>query len=221
MGKASTSPKRKTPRRRRRKGGRRAFILAAVGAVSLALGARALLIQGYRVPSRSMEDSLLVGDLLLVDKLSYGLRIPFTNWRLPPLRDPSPGDVVAFEYPADPTRILVKRCIAVAGQTIEVRNKVVYVDGERLPDPPFSKYVDARILPGRDPRDNLSPRTIPAGSVFVMGDNRDNSRDSRHWGALSVDRLLGRGLLVYWSSEPDLGGESGRVRWSRLGYQVP
>jgi len=191
----------------------------AVGAVALTLGG--LLVQGYRIPSRSMEDSLLVGDLLLVDKLSYGLRIPFTTWRLPSVRDPSPGDIVAFEYPADPSRTFVKRCVAVAGQTVEVRNKVVYVDGERLPDPPFSKYIDARILPGRDPRDNLSPLTVPAGSLFVMGDNRDNSRDSRHWGALSVDRLLGRGLFVYWSTEPDLAGESGRIRWSRIGYKVP
>ena len=216
---------------------RRALILAAVGAVGLALAARALLIQGYRIPSRSMEDSLLVGDYLLVDKVSYGVRIPFTTWRLPALRDPSPGDIVAFEYPADPGRTFVKRCIAVAGQTVELRDKAVYVDGERLPDPPFSKYVDARILPARDPRDNLGPRTIPAGSIFVMGDNRDNSRDSRHWGALSVDRIIGRGLFVYWSSEPDLPGESGRedpevradgalsffrrVRWSRVGYRVP
>jgi signal peptidase I len=219
MGKsASTSPKRKV-RRRGGTGVRRIFILVAVGAVALTLGG--LLVQGYRIPSRSMEDSLLVGDLLLVDKLSYGLRIPFTTWRLPSVRDPSPGDIVAFEYPADPSRTFVKRCVAVAGQTVEVRNKVVYVDGERLPDPAFSKYIDARILPGRDPRDNLSPLTVPAGSLFVMGDNRDNSRDSRHWGALSVDRLLGRGLFVYWSTEPDLAGESGRIRWSRIGYKVP
>ena len=132
MGKStSTSPKRKV---RRRGGARRAFILAVVGAAGLTLGARALLVQGYRIPSRSMEDSLLVGDLLLVDKLSYGLRLPFTTWRLPPLRGPSPGDIVAFENPTDPTRVLVKRCIAVADQTVEVRNKAVYVDGERLPD---------------------------------------------------------------------------------------
>jgi len=130
-----------------------------------------------------------VGDLLLVDKLSYGLRLPFTTWRLPPLRGPSPGDIVAFENPSDPTKVLVKRCIAVAGQTVEVRNKVVYVDGERLPDPPFSKYVDARILPARDPRDNLSPRTISAGSIFVMGDNRDNTP----WTASSVAGCLSTG----------------------------
>ena len=218
MGKSTPSPKRKV---RRRGGARRAFILAVVVAAGLALGTVALRMQGYRIPSRAMEDSLLVGDLLLVDKLSYGLRLPFTTWRLPPLRGPSPGDIVAFENPSDPTRVLVKRCIAVADQTVEVRNKVVYVDGERLPDPTFSKYVDARILPSRDPRDNLSPRTISAGSIFVMGDNRDNSRDSRHWGVLSVGRLLGRGLFVSWSSEPDLAGQSGRGRWSRLGYQVP
>ena len=173
MGKSrSISPKRKLRRRGR---ARRPLILAAV-AVGLVLAARVLLIQGYRIPSRSMEDSLLVGDCLLVDKVTYGVRIPFTTWRLPPLRDPSPGDIVAFKYPADPARTLVKRCVAVAGQTVEVRNKVVYVDGERRPDPPFSKYLDARILPARNPRDNLRPQTIPAGFVFVMGDNRDNSR---------------------------------------------
>jgi signal peptidase I len=218
MGKTrSISPKRKS---RRRGSGRRTLILAAVGVVALVLAGRAFLIQGVRIPSRSMEDSLLAGDYLLIDKLSYGVRIPFASWSLPSLRDPSPGDIVAFEYPEDPSRIFVKRCIAVAGQTIEVRDKAVYVDGERLPDPPFSKYVDVRIRPARDPRDNLSPRTIPSGTVFVMGDNRDNSRDSRHWGALSVDRIVGQGLFVYWSSEPDLPGEPGRVRWYRLGHRV-
>jgi len=140
-----------------------------VAAIVVSAVVRSWFLQGYTIPSLSMEDTLLLGDCVLVEKTSAAL--------------PKPGDVVVFESPEDPDRTFIKRCVAVAGQRIEVRDKVLFVDGERLPDPRFSKYLDARILPEtRGQRDNLSARTVPAGHVFVMGDNRDNSRDSRHWG---------------------------------------
>lgn len=163
-----------------------------------------------------MEDTLLLGDSVLVEKVSSG--------------PPEPGEVVVFRSPEDAERAFIKRCVAVAGQTIELRNKVVFVDGERLPDPRFSKYLDARLLPARrGPRDNLSARVVPAGQFFVMGDNRDNSRDSRHWGFLANDAIIGRPLFVYYSaSEPAegsglfdrLGSLGERIRWRRLGLWV-
>ena len=208
------------------------FVLVVVG---LALLVRFFLVQAYLIPSRSMEDTLLVGDYLLVDKFTYGVSIPFIHWRLPGLRAPRPKDMILFRYPLDPERIYIKRCIAVAGQVVEIRNKVMYVDGSRVTDPAYSKYVDARILPsGHGPRDNYGPKEVPVGTIFVVGDNRDNSRDSRHWGFLPRERIVGRALCVYWSCEPayDAGqtGLSGtlprlaslpqRIRWSRLGNWV-
>jgi signal peptidase I len=145
---------------------------------------------------------------------------------------------VVFQHPSDPTRCLVKRCVAVAGQTVEIRDKAVYVDGQRLPDPRLSKYADDRIRPpGPDPRDNLAPRRVPPDALFVLGDNRDNSRDSRHWGALPLVRVVGRAAWVFMSWAPATGrdpgasgvsswwarlaGAPGRVRWQRLGASVP
>lgn len=220
---------------RKKRSGWRGYVSFALGGVFLALVARFFFIQAYHVPSRSMEDTLLVGDYLLIDKLTYGAPIPFGGWRLPALAEPQPGEVVVFRYPPDPQRIYVKRCIAVAGQLVEIRDKVVYVDGVRAVDPPFSKYVDARIFPAeQDPRDNFGPQKVPDGTLFVIGDNRDNSRDSRHWGFLSKEEIVGRAMFLYWSCEPAMGFRQGgmtggvrrlaalprRIRWNRLGHWV-
>lgn len=213
----------------------REYALFVLGVVGLALLLRVFLVQAYLIPSRSMEDTLLVGDYLLVDKFTYGALVPFTRSRLPGLREPRPRDVLVFRYPLDPERIYIKRCIAVAGQVVEIRNKVMYVDGGRVIDPAYSKYVDARILPSaRSPRDNYGPEKVPDGTLFVVGDNRDNSRDSRHWGFLPKEQVVGRALCVYWSCEPDYDAEQAglsralprlvslpqRIRWSRLGNWV-
>jgi len=203
--------------------------------VGLALLARTFFIQGYRLPSRSMEDTLLVGDYLLIDKFSYGIVFPLADWRLPGISAPRPGDIVVFRYPGDPRRVYIKRCIAVGGQIVEIRDKVVYVDGSRTVDPPFSKYVDARIFPAsQNPRDNYGPRQVPDGAIFAIGDNRDNSRDSRHWGFLPVEAIIGRGMFLYWSCAPVFDNRKAgaraffrrivtlpqRIRWNRLGDWV-
>lgn len=201
------------------------------GAILVACGLRVFAIQGYRAPSRSMEDTLRAGDCLLVDKLTYGAPLPFVDGRLPTIRAPRVGEVVVFKYPIDPNRLYVKRCLAVAGQVVEIRDKVVYVDGVRQSDPPFSKYVDARIFPATiAARDNFEPRAVPSGSIFVVGDNRDNSRDSRHWGFLPLDLVVGRALFVYWSTAPAADGvvsSRGRIwglwtrtRWQRIGAWI-
>lgn len=208
--------------------------LYLLGGIGLAILLRTFFVQAYLVPSRAMEDTLLAGDYLLIDKFTYGIQLPFANWRLPGLAQPQVGEIVVFKAPLDPQRLYAKRCVAVPGQVVEIRDKVVYVDGKRLVDPPHSKYLDARILPAsQSPRDNWGPQVVPPGAYFVIGDNRDSSRDSRHWGFLPATAIVGRVVCVYWSCEPDrsaLGGWAGRwrrlttlpqrIRWHRLGNWV-
>jgi signal peptidase I len=220
----------------------REYVEAILLAVALALLLRTFVVQAFRIPSASMEDTLLAGDFLLASKVHYGPQIPFTDWRLPGFTDPAPGDVVIFQYPLDPERDFIKRCMAVGGQTVEIRNKVLYVDGKRTVDPPRSKYADPIIIPRESPngvRDNFGPAVIPAGQLFVIGDNRDNSEDSRFWGFLPLKLVKAKAIVLYWSwapdpSAPDYTGIASipklffynlprffqRVRWSRIGDRV-
>lgn len=231
--KLSVAPKKPAKRRsavktkRRRVPGR----YYAFGVVVLAAFLRLFVLQGYRVPSRAMEDTLLLGDCLLIEKLSYGASFPLGNIRLPGVASPEVGDIAVFRLPEEPDRVYVKRCLAVAGQVVEIDDKVVYVDGVRMADPAFSKYIDARIFSAeRSGRDNFGPVEVPPNHVFLVGDNRDNSRDSRHWGFVPVSSLVGRAMCVYWSVEArgDLSGSwlssvaslPERVRWQRLGEWV-
>ena len=198
-------------------------------AVLLAILIRGTLVQAYHIPSGSMESTLLEGDYVLGDKLTFGTqipdRIPFLNTKLPSFRlpgftQPKSGDLVIFEFPQDPGRDFIKRCIAIGGQTVEVKNKVVYVDGEPLDDPPGVKYEDSRVL-GRQygQRDNFGPYTVPPGHIFVLGDNRDSSYDSRFWGTVPLDKVKAHPLLIYysWDSEKPLWNIFAKIRWGRLG----
>ena len=229
----SAGPRQLVRKKTKERKWRKTPVITAVVAVGLLV---ALFLDGYRIPSRSMEDTILFGDYLLIERISYGARIPFTNLRLPPVRAPRPGDVVIFRSPDSP-RLYAKRCIAVGGQRVEVKTKALYVDGDRLKDPPFSKYLDPRVYEAsRTPRDNMGPIDVPESHLFLVGDNRDNSRDSRHWGPLPNELAVGRALMVCWSSEPeawDRGDANSRVslfnsvrslpwriRWSRLGDAV-
>jgi len=206
--KAKRRTTRRSPSRRtqRKKSVTREYAEAILLALALALVLRSFVVQSFHIPSGSMEDTLVEGDLFLGVKFLYGAKIPFTNWRLPGIRTPQPGDIVVFQYPLDPGRDFVKRCVAGPGQTVEVRNKVLYVDGERAVDPPRSKYIDPRVMPrehanGR--RDHFGPITVPPGHYFLMGDNRDNSEDSRYWGFLPHSHLVAKAVVMYWSWAPD------------------
>ncbi len=189
----------------------------------LAFFIRTFIVQAFRIPSGSMEDTLLVGDFLLANKIVYGPRIPFTHIRLPGIRDPKPGDVIIFEYPIDPSKDFIKRVIAVEGQTVEIRDKDVYVDGVKVPLPPKGKYIDnGRVLPKfLSPRDNFGPVTVPKDMIFVMGDNRDNSRDSRYWGWVPKGNVKGKAMFIYWSWNNDndvpVWDLIHKIRWSRIG----
>ncbi|KPL01343.1 MAG: hypothetical protein AMJ91_00250 [candidate division Zixibacteria bacterium SM23_73_3] len=173
-------------------------------ALILALIIKCSVVEAYKIPSGSMEDTLLIGDFLLANKFIYGAKIPLLPVHLPAFREPKPGDIVIFKYPRNPKVNYIKRCVAVEGQTVQIINKVLYVDGERFPDLPFSKYTDQRTRsPGRDPRDNFGPYKVPKGHLFMMGDNRDNSADSRYWGSLPRELVLGKAMIIHWSWSPD------------------
>jgi len=185
-------------------------------ALIMALIIKTSIVEAYKIPSGSMENTLLVGDFLLANKFVYGMKlpIPFTNIKLPAIENPRPGDIIIFKYPRDLSINYIKRCVAIEGQTVEIKNKKLYVDGVQMPLPPEGKFADRQIAPyHKDPagdmtwglgiRDNMPPRVVPEGYLFVMGDNRDNSADSRFWGFLDRRLVMGRAMMIHWSWAPD------------------
>jgi signal peptidase I len=183
-----------------------------LAAVIFALFARAFLFQAFEVPSPSMEKNVLTGDRLLVNKFLYAPEGPFA--RLLPARGVRRGDVVVFRFPKDPRRDFIKRVVALPGETVEIRDKRVFVDGRPLEEP-YTFHADDRTWPDdpgvpedRRQRDQLSARRVPSDSFYVLGDNRDDSNDSRFWGPVPAANLEGRALFVYWSVPPRSSGTS-------------
>jgi len=197
----------------------REYVEAILWALVLTLFLRAFVIQAFRIPSESMLDTLLVGDFLFVNKFEYGPKIPFTHIRiqLPALsREPKRGDIIVFQYPNNPSQDYIKRCIATGGQTVEVREKHVIVNGDTLSEP-YAIHIDPQIRPaGFDYRDNFGPLTVPKGELFMMGDNRDNSNDSRFWGTVKMDYVKGHAMFIYWSWD----NERHWPRWNRLFHVI-
>ena len=178
----------------------RDYLEAIAWAVVITLALRTFVIQAFRIPSESMCDTLLVGDFLFVSKLDYGAKVPFTHLRLPGLHAPRRGEVIVFQWPEDPSKDFIKRCIATGGQTVEVRHKQVFVDGVRQVEP-YVKHTSTSEDPaGYTPRDNYQPPTVAPAELFMMGDNRDNSNDSRFWGTVPMDLVKGRALFIYFST---------------------
>jgi signal peptidase I len=190
----------------------REYVEAALWALALTMFLRAFVIQAFRIPSESMRDTLLIGDFLFVNKFEYGPKIPFTHVRLPGLRAPKTGDVIVFQFPQDPSKDFIKRCIATGGQTLEIREKQLSLDGKVLKEP-YVIHTDPSVRPaGYENRDNFGPLTVEPGKLFMMGDNRDNSNDSRYWGTLEMDLVKGRAMFLYWSWDPDKNWP----RWNRI-----
>ena len=179
---------------------------------SLSIGILAVLIfrsmvaQAYQIPSGSMERTLLVGDYIYINKMFYGpeIDVPYLlHHRFPGILKPRRGDIIVFRYPVDLRKDFIKRCVAVEGQTVAIRNKVLYVDGVKQ-DEPYVIHEDDRILPREaSVRDNFGPIVVPKGMIFMMGDNRDNSLDSRFWGPLSLDLVRGKAIFRYFSWDAD------------------
>jgi signal peptidase I len=155
-------------------------------------------VQGFRIPSSSMEDSLLIGDFLFADKITYGARVPLTHdSRVPGLRPPKPGDIVIFKSPQTGEN-LIKRCMAVAGQTLEMRRKVVYINGQPLNEP-YTKHIRNNYMPQVD---DFGPYTVPAGTIFCLGDNRDYSHDCRFFGPIPMRNVVAKADILYFSFNP-------------------
>lgn len=217
-------------------------------AVLLFLVMRSFFVEAYKIPSGSMERTLLVGDFLLVNKLLYGAEIPFTGARLPAIRAPQYGDVLVFEWPVDPSKSFVKRLVGLSGDTLSMVGGVLSRNGESQRE----AYV-SHTEPGVDPtnddfrwqggyvvntaeaadtplgvsyrpsRDNWGPIVVPPRHMFVLGDNRDNSLDSRYWGFVADSLLRGTPLIVYYSFTPDSSAAAPwltRIRWGRVGDVV-
>lgn len=178
---------------------------ALLVALVLALIIRTFVVQAFKIPSGSMEDTLLIGDHLLVNKFIYGMQVPFTDSRILPLRQPARGDVIVFEFPEDrdksyfKRRDFIKRVVGTPGDVIEVRDKRVYVNGTPYVIPQEVHKDQGISSAGNNPRDFLGPVTVPAGKFFVMGDNRDRSYDSRFWGFVDQAEIKGLAFILYWS----------------------
>jgi len=191
----------------------REYIEAILLAIVIAFFIRTFVIQAYKIPSGSMKPTLQIGDHILVSKFNYGVKLPFLRSTLIPIGTPKRGDILVFIYPEDRSKDFIKRLIGLSGDTIEIRNKKILLNGLPLNDT-HGVYVDNLIIPGSvQPRDNFGPVTVPEDSIFVMGDNRDESYDSRFWGFVKMKDVLGKALIIYWS----WNHEDTWVRWGRIG----
>jgi signal peptidase I len=198
----------------KKKGALRENIEAIIVAVILALFIRTFVVQAFKIPSGSMKDTLLIGDHILVNKFIYGVKAPFLHKTMIPIKDPQRGDIIVFEFPEDPSKDFIKRVIGLPGDVVEIRNKKLVVNGKPIKDG-HSIHKDPKIFPARlQPRDNLGPITVPEHKLFVMGDNRDFSYDSRFWGFVDLLAVKGKAFIIYWSWDKENFG----VRWNRLGH---
>jgi len=178
----------------------REYFEAILFALILALFIRAFVVQAFKIPSGSMIPTLLVGDHILVNKFIYGIRIPFTDKKIFAVSNPEREDVIVFIYPLDPSKDFIKRVIGVAGDTISIKGKKVFINGE-VYDDPYAHYLDDD--PGAEgiSRNDFGPITVPKDSLFVMGDNRDRSYDGRYWGRfVTLDQVRGKAFMLYWSN---------------------
>jgi len=200
----------------RRKSVIREYVEAIVIAVILAMFIRAFIIQAFKIPSGSMESTLLIGDHILVNKFIYGITIPFTHKKFFQWKQPQREDVIVFVYPVDESKDFIKRVIGIGGDRIEIKEKKIFINGQLYNDPhahyqesnPSSSYIQSR--------DNLGPIMVPKNTLFVMGDNRNRSYDSRFWGFVSLDRVKGKAFIIYWS----WGGFLKDIRWNRIGKLI-
>ncbi|MBW1649880.1 MAG: signal peptidase I [Deltaproteobacteria bacterium] len=186
---------------------------AIIIALIIAFFIRSFVVQSYKIPSGSMKDTLLIGDHLLVSKFIYGVKLPFTDITLLPISKPKHGDVIVFKFPEDEKKDFIKRVVGIEGDTIEIRKKRLFVNNKPA-EYKAAAFKNTNIIPPwRSPRDYFGPITVPKNSIFVMGDNRDHSYDSRFWGFVKLKKLRGKALVIFWSWD----SENTRPRWNRIG----
>ena len=201
---------------KKRKSVFREYFEAIIIALLAALFIRTFIVQAFKIPSGSMIPTLQIGDHILVNKLVYGIRVPFWGNYMVRYGKPHKGDVVVFVYPKDRSKDFIKRVIGVEGDQVEIRRKKVYINGNPVEDP-YARFEDGEILlvPFHI-RDNYGPETVPENNIFVLGDNRDRSHDSRFWGFVNFKDVKGKAFIIYWSWD----GNDRWVRWERLGHLI-
>jgi signal peptidase I len=188
--------------------------------VLIALFIRAFVVQAFEIPSSSMEPTLLIGDYLLINKFTYGIRIPYTDFKFFQFKKPRRGDVIVFIFPLDPSKDFIKRVIGIEGEKVEIIHNKIYIN-DRLIDDPWGHFVTNQIPRSYLQRmENFGPVVVPKDSLFVLGDNRDNSEDSRFWGFLNVNAVLGKALIFYFSWDQNAENLFDKVRWSRIGKLI-
>ncbi len=199
----------------------REYLEALIIALIIALFIRTFIVQAFKIPSGSMESTLLIGDHIFVNKFIYGIRIPVLGKRIFAFKKPQRRDVIVFVFPEDKSKDFIKRVVGVEGDVIEIKDKNLYLNGE-LQDEPYTQFVEeGRIIPSRD---NFGPVQIPEGKIFVEGDNRDRSYDSRFWGFVDINEVIGKAFIIYFSIKKRPADKwfefwkwPGRIRWGRVG----
>jgi signal peptidase I len=184
-------------------------------ALVIALFVRSFVVQAFKIPSSSMEPALLVGDHILVNKFIYGIRVPVIGKKLSPFTQPRRGDVIVFIFPKDRSKDFIKRVIGLPGDKVEVKGREIYINDRSIEDP-WGVYSMGSPSDSR----NYGPEVVPSGSLFVMGDNRDNSEDSRYWGFVPLDDVLGKAFIMYWSWDWRASSLVSKVRWERIGRLI-
>ena len=196
-----------------KKGHLRENIEAILVAILIALFIRTFVVQAFKIPSGSMKQTLQIGDHILVNKFIYGVKIPYWQKTVVPIKTPKREDIIVFKYPVDPKKDFIKRVVGVAGDVVECRDKILYVNNKQA-NQKYGIHTDPHIISGSiRPRDNFGPITVPQNSLFVMGDNRDESFDSRFWGFVDLKAVNGKAFIIYWSWDKLNFG----VRWNRIG----
>ena len=206
---------------KKKKSGLRENVEAILIAVLLALFIRTFVVQAFKIPSGSMKETLQIGDHILVNKFIYGVKIPFVQKTLIPIKEPRREDIIVFKYPENPKLDFIKRVIGVEGDVIEIKNKKLYVNSKRM-DRQYAVFMDSYTIPSvYNKRDSFGPVTVPQNALFVMGDNRDNSKDSRFWGFVDLSAVKGKAFMIYWSWNKDNSKSVlDYVRWNRIGNML-
>jgi len=207
-----------------RKSTAREYFESICVAVILALFVRTFVVQAFKIPTGSMENNLLIGDHLLVNKFVFGPTLGVVEEAVLPIGHIRRGNVIVFKFPEAPERDFIKRVIGLPGETIELRKKRVFINDVML-DEPYVRFLSPPDQEGGsafDLREQYGPVTVPDGHYFMMGDNRDNSEDSRYWGFLPQEYVKGRALFVYFSfgGDSELSSTGGGVRWNRFFHQI-
>jgi signal peptidase I len=190
------------------------YVEPIVIAVLIALFIRAFVVQAFKIPSSSMEPTLLVGDHLLVNKFIYGIRVPYTDIKFFQYRKPQRGDIIVFIFPKDRKKDFIKRVIATEGEKVVIVRNKIYIN-DKLIDDPWGHFT----MP-RSTIEDYGPVKVPEDSLFVMGDNRDNSQDSRFWGFVKINEVKGKALIIYFSWDSNAQDPLNKIRWARFGKLI-